>query len=64
MNWRDHVILDTDSLLLIDAMETGDPALDLIPKRNADGQNQRNAQYRIEQPAVRTECDRAELVQR
>ncbi len=64
MNWRDHVILDTDSLLLMDAMETGDPTLDPVLKRTADGQNQRNAQYRIEQPAVCTECGGAELLQR
>ncbi len=46
---------DPDSLLLVDATETGDPALDLILKRIADEPDQRNAQYWIERLSVRAD---------
>ena len=44
-DWRDHIIVDAASLLLVDATETDDPALDLILKRIAEEQDQRNVQY-------------------
>ena len=47
---------DPDSLLLVDATETGDPALDLILKRIADEPDQRNTQYWIERLSVRAEA--------
>ena len=51
-----RVDTDPDSLVLVDATETGDPALDLILKRIADEPNQRNARYWIERLSVRAEA--------
>ena len=46
---------DLDSLHLLDATETGDPALDPVLKQIADEPDRRNAQYWIERLAGRAE---------
>lgn len=46
---------DPDSLHLLDAVETGDPALDLVPRRIADEPDRPSSRYWIERFAIRAE---------
>ena len=55
LSLRSRIDTDLDSLILVDATETGDPALDPILKQIADEPAQRDAQYWIERLAGQAE---------
>ena len=55
LSLRSRIDTDLDSLILVDATETGDPALDPILEQIADEPAQRDAQYWIERLAGQAE---------
>ena len=55
LSLRSRIDTDTESLYLVDAAETGDPALDPILKEIADEPVRRNAQYWIERLVLHAE---------
>ncbi len=55
LSLRSRIDTDMESLFLVDATETGNPALDPILKEIADAPRQHNAQYWIERLAPRAE---------
>ena len=55
LSLRSRIDTDLDSLILVDATETGDPALDPILKQIADEPAQRDARYWIERLAGQAE---------